>query len=45
VMDDLSYTSAIGLTKYDVTDEMPSIAGGKRRKRRSGLIEWIKRIF
>ena len=45
VLNDLSYTAAIGLIKYDAASETPSLAGKRSGKRRKGLLEWLKKIF
>ncbi len=44
VVNDSSYTAAIGLLKYDITKEAPAL-GGKLGHRRKGLIELLKKIF
>ncbi len=44
VVDDVSWTSVLGLLKYDVSKESPTLAGRVNRKRRKGLIEWLKNM-
>ncbi|MCD6412662.1 MAG: cell division protein FtsA [Elusimicrobia bacterium] len=44
VVNDPAYTAAIGLLKYDITKEAPTL-GGKSGHRRKGLIEWLRKIF
>ncbi|MBA3065073.1 cell division protein FtsA [bacterium] len=45
VVDDVSWTSVLGLLKYDMSKESPTLAGRVNRKRRKGLIEWLKNMF
>ncbi|MBA3052206.1 MAG: cell division protein FtsA [Candidatus Omnitrophota bacterium] len=45
VVDDVSWTSVLGLLKYDVSKESPSLTAPGHRKRRKGLIEWLKSMF
>ncbi|MFH1620390.1 MAG: hypothetical protein ABIG11_10885, partial [bacterium] len=44
LVNDLSYTSALGLLKYDFRKEAPTL-GGRKGRRRKGLFELLGKIF